>query len=584
VVERFRREVEIVRKIAHPHVLAIHQVVDSDGQLFLVMDYHPGGDLADRLAVKRALDAGDVRDLAAQLCGALAAAHRAGVVHRDVKPSNVLCGAGPRLDVRLCDFGLARTAELSGLTTANAVLGTPEYMAPEVVIDGHADPRSDIYSLGVMLFEAATGRLPFYGDSPYQLMRQHVDVEAPRARGVAPDLPPAIDAAIARALAKDPLDRFATAEDLARALRDEAAVVSSAAVAPATVSAIPARRTCPKCGGWLVEAAAACADCGVALLRVEDRAVGGVSVMVTGPGQPGDKIDAHKHVALFKILDELPPGRVPVGRGRRRAPRVPFYVARGITRRSAGELVARLHAVGFDARVETRRALASREMRKKFSAMTARHSVSAGGLFYLGSQFGRVISHWVGHDLFLLLFPSAFLVWASAFAATAFRYSRPLVTAGRHDGPDASPSRRLAETLPRLRSRQDRRLVARILERSARTQGFARSDLGGALLARAASAGEALATLDMARDAGVAVSPDPDRALTTLRREEVTRVVLRTDLLRVASRFDDLCVVVARANAVGSSEETTRLEAEIQELALAVESEQEIAALLKDKG
>ena len=119
--------------------------------------------------------------------------------------------------MRLCDFGLARTAEFSGLTTANAVLGTPEYMAPEVVTDGHADPRSDIYSLGVVLFEAATGRLPFYGDSPYQLMRQHVDVEAPRARTLAPELPPAIDDAIARALAKDPLDRFAIAEDLARA-------------------------------------------------------------------------------------------------------------------------------------------------------------------------------------------------------------------------------------------------------------------------------------------------------------------------------------------------------------------------------
>src|SRR5262245_63549906 len=180
VVERFRREVDIVRKIAHPHVLAIRDVVDADGQLFLVMDYHPGGDLADRLAGKRRFDAAEVRRLAEQLCGALAAAHRAGIVHRDVKPSNVLCGAGAELDVRLCDFGLARATELAGLTTANAVLGTPEYMAPEVVTDGHADPRSDVYSLGVVLFEAATGRLPFYGDSPYQLMRPSVHVEPSR--------------------------------------------------------------------------------------------------------------------------------------------------------------------------------------------------------------------------------------------------------------------------------------------------------------------------------------------------------------------------------------------------------------------
>ena len=98
-----------MRRIAEPHVLAIHEVVDSDGQLFLVMDYHAGGDLADRLARKRRLDGAEVRELAAQLCGALAAAHRAGVVHRDVKPSNVLCGPGAGLDVRLCDFGLARS-------------------------------------------------------------------------------------------------------------------------------------------------------------------------------------------------------------------------------------------------------------------------------------------------------------------------------------------------------------------------------------------------------------------------------------------------------------------------------------------
>ncbi len=97
------------------------------------------------------------------------------------------------------------------------MLGTPEYMAPEVISDGYADPRSDIYSLGVVLFEAATGRLPFRGDSPYQLLRQHLDVEAPpRAAAVAPELPEAIDEAIARALGKEPLDRFASADGLAR--------------------------------------------------------------------------------------------------------------------------------------------------------------------------------------------------------------------------------------------------------------------------------------------------------------------------------------------------------------------------------
>jgi tRNA A-37 threonylcarbamoyl transferase component Bud32 len=581
VVERFRREVDIVRRISHPHVLAIREVVDSDGQLFLVMDYHPGGDLADRLAGKRALSAGELRVLAAQLCGALAAAHRAGVVHRDVKPSNVLCGPGPGLDVRLCDFGLARTAELSGLTTANAVLGTPEYMAPEVVVDGHADPRSDVYSLGVMLFEAATGRLPFYGDSPYQLMRQHVDAEAPRARSLASALPAAIDDAIARALAKDPLDRFSTCEDLARAFADEPPAQRSAALAPATAAVAAARRVCPQCGGWLVEAAGVCADCGAALLRLEDAVEGGVSVLVLGPGKAGDKIDARRHVALFEILDELPVGRVPIGRGRRRAPRVPFFVARGLTERSATELAGRLNAIGLDARVQTGSALAHRGMRAKVWEMNKRRTVGAGVLLTGGPQ---LVSAWVElHHLFFLIYPIGLVLWAAGLASSAIRHTRPLIDrrSGRASQP-AAPGR-LADALSRLRSRQDRRLVGRVLERQARVAGLGRGELAQALVERAALIADALANLDSMRAADASVAPAPDRALAELRREEVTRVVLRADLLRVASRLDDLCQIVARAAVVDSADETARLDREIQEIALAVESEQEVAALLGAK-
>ena len=359
VVERFRREVDIVRRIQHAHVLAIHDVVDSDGQLFLVMDYHPGGDLADWLARKRRFASGELRSLAGQLCGALAAAHRAGVVHRDVKPSNVLCGPGPQLAVRLCDFGLARTAELAGLTTANAVLGTPEYMAPEVVTDGHADPRSDIYSLGVMLFEAATGKLPFYGDSPYQLMRQHVDVEAPRARSLAPELPEAIDGAIARALAKDPLDRFATADDLARAMAEDAPPPELAlAVAP---PAAGVRRAHLRALRWLAgRRRRVRADRGVRLLRARAS---------TGRRRrAGDRPRRRRRQArrlaaggALQAAGTAPARSVSIPRRARRAQRVPFYVARGITEASAAALVEQLQAIHLEARIETRWALAPRE-------------------------------------------------------------------------------------------------------------------------------------------------------------------------------------------------------------------------------
>jgi tRNA A-37 threonylcarbamoyl transferase component Bud32 len=571
VVERFRREVEIVRRIQHPHVLAIHEVVEAEGRLFLVMDYRPGGDLADWLARRARFEAGLLRSLAGQLCGALAAAHRAGVVHRDVKPSNVLCGAGTELDVRLCDFGLARTAELAGLTTANAVLGTPEYMAPEVVTDGHADPRSDIYSLGVMLFEAATGKLPFYGDSPYQLMRQHVDVEAPRARALVPELPEAIDAAIARALAKDPLDRFATADDLAAAMA--AGVPASAAIVASPPPASVASRACARCGGWLVDAAAICADCGTTLLRLEYERRG-VSVLVIGPGDVGDKIDAWRQVALYKLLEQLPEGSVSIPRGARRAPRVPFYVARGVTEASAAALITELEKLGFSARQVAGWEHPPAELKKKVSVMSGRYAGTLGLLGILQIQNAVGGSGW-GFSLLGALC----VMYCGARVRTAFKSAQPIVRSPPGRGSGAAV-RQLAALLPKLRARQDRRLAARILERLEQIDALERGELAAGIGDRTARVLGALVALDARRDAGAVVSPDAAAAVRELRREETMRVVLRADLLRAVSRLDGLCLARARADAVAAADELRVTDDQIDELARSLEAEAEVDAAL----
>jgi hypothetical protein len=577
VLERFRREVEIVRRVSHAHVLPIRDLVESDGLLYLVMPYHPGGDLADRLARAGRLPPAEVAVLAEQLAGALAAAHRAGVVHRDVKPSNVLLGAGPALDVRLVDFGLARTAELSGLTAAAAVLGTPEYMAPEVITDGHADPRSDIYSLGVVLFEAATGRLPFYGDSPYQLMRHHVDTEAPRARSLATDVPRALDEAIARALAKDPLDRFATAGDLTRALGGGAASVApSRALVPAPRAAevATARHACRRCGGWLVASAAACADCGAVMLRLEHQR-GGVAVLVTGPGRTAEKIDAWRHVALYKVLEQLPPGSARIARGKRRAPRYPFYVAKGISAASASALVEQLRELGLEARIVQRSALPRGEVVSKVGAHLLRF-VFGAGLFMQGiTLWNHILPHG------MLARALAFLGGAGMTVAlvSSLRSLRPLVRKVLPAARD-TVAWRLGSMLPRLRSRQDRRLVAHILERLAQIEALGRAEVAAPLAARAAEVAGALAALDVRRSHDASVPRDAGSALAVLRSEEMTRVVLRGDLLRTVSRLDDLALAVARAGARASAEEAARLEHEIQELAFAADAEAELAALL----
>jgi hypothetical protein len=578
VVERFRREVEIVRRVSHAHVLPIRDLGESDGLLYLVMPYYPGGDLADRLARAGRLPPAEVAALAEQLAGALAAAHRAGVVHRDVKPSNVLLGAGPGLDVRLVDFGLARTAELSGLTAAAAVLGTPEYMAPEVITDGHADPRSDIYSLGVVLFEAATGRLPFYGDSPYQLMRHHVDTEAPRARTLAADVPPALDEAIARALAKDPLDRFATAGDLARALAaaapDAAAAPSRALVPVRAEEMAAARRACRRCGGWLVADAAACADCGAVMLRLEHER-GGVAVLVTGPGRTAEKIDAWRHVALYKVLDQLPPGSARLARGRRRAPRYPFYVAKGLTPASATALLRQLDELGIESRGERQPALPPREVMAKAGTIVWRYVMAMSVLFQGGTVWGDLIPR--GHAL--QVFAAVGCAGLAAMTTSVLRSMRPLVRKVRPAARDTAGGR-LGAVLPCLGSRQDRRLVAHILERLAQIEALGRAEVAAPLAARAAEVSGALAALDERRSHDASVPRDAGSALEALRGEEMTRVVLRGDLLRTMSHLDRLALAVARAGARASAEEAAGLEREIEELAFAADAEAELAALL----
>jgi tRNA A-37 threonylcarbamoyl transferase component Bud32 len=564
VVERFRREVEIVRRIAHPNVLAIHDVVETDGRLFLVMDFHPGGDLADQLARRGRLPPSEIVRLATQLCGALGAAHRAGVVHRDVKPSNVLWGGGSELNIRLCDFGLARTVEHAGLTVANAVLGTPEYMAPEVVTEGQADPRSDIYSLGVVLFEAATGRLPFYADSPYQLMRQHIDVEAPRARSLAADLPLALDDVIARALAKDPLDRFATADDLARALTEGPRALTPS---PATESGRE-RRTCPACGGWLVEQAAACADCGARAVRLEWQR-GGIDVLVEGPGELADRIDAWRHVALCKLAEEVSPNTPPGKRQRAGAPRVPFYAARGISEASAGALVARLEEIGLHASQEKPSMLPARKVRAKGRRLLSRYLAVAGGLQF----FGNFLPH-VGLRIFISVVAGIVLLGARA----ALRGARPFIAKPRGRSPQ-NLGGDLGPLLSTLASRQDRRLVARVLDRVDQLTAHNRIDVAETLAQRAALAARGLATLDDRRTADPMFGQNTELALTELRREERMRVLLRTDLLRTVSRLDSAVLVVARASTT-APDELGDLEEQICGVTSAVEIEEDLQALL----
>jgi len=594
VAARFTREAEIVGRIAHPHVVRIYDIVATDESLFLVMELHPGGDLADRLARSGPLPPAELRRLAGQLCGALEAAHRAGVVHRDIKPQNVLVGpdAGA-LDVRLCDFGLARVADSAGLTTRSTVLGTPEYMAPEVIVDGYADPRSDIYSLGALLFEAATGRLPFLADTPFQLMRRHVEEAAPRPRDLAPDLPPAIDAAIARALSKEPLDRFATAAELASAIAEDGA---GTVEKPAVLARLPkpsrlATGTCPRCGGALFRVAQVCVDCGAASLDLRARK-GGEAVLVTGPGNIGHKLGGRGYVALMKLLDELQPGTARLDRLRKKPPRLPFFLFEGLEEGSAGELVSRLQEVGLEARVEKKASLAPREVRKKIPRMWRAYGFAS---FAITNGLWRGFLPHGGHAdprLFCLRLFFPFVVAPlGALAWLLVTERRPVAALTPLRAGDA-PTGELARRLSELGRREDRRLLARLLDRLEVATDLGASEVARLLGARAALACRALVALEDARrgldedhlrrsavsegDGGAAQA-----ALDRLRDGERQRGTLIADLLRVLSRLDLICLRLARVGGLEARREVDVLSNEVADLKVELEAERDVTALLE---
>jgi serine/threonine-protein kinase len=241
---RFQREARAVARVSdHPNVVTIYDIGEHDGLAFITMEYFPGGTLSDRLKTGDPIPLPTVVRWLDEAAAALDHAHRAGIVHRDVKPANLLLDANGRLAVG--DFGIARMATDSGMTATGTVLGTAAYLSPEQALGESATAASDRYALAVVAFELLTGQRPFAGEHVAAQARAHVEAVPPRASTVDPGLPPAVDRVLWRGLEKDPGRRWPSAEALVDALDDALGDEAEPTTATAVFAPVRRRRLWP---------------------------------------------------------------------------------------------------------------------------------------------------------------------------------------------------------------------------------------------------------------------------------------------------------------------------------------------------
>ena len=255
-VERFRREAKNAAGLSHPNIVSIYDRGEAEGTYYIAMEYLDGRSLKELVVARGPLPIPDAIAATRQVLAALRFAHRKGVVHRDIKPHNVMADADGRLKVT--DFGIAR-AGVSQMTEAGSIIGTAQYLSPEQARGAPVDQRSDLYSIGVVLYEMLTGQVPFTGETPVEIAMKHLS-DTPRPPSLLrPDIPPDLDMVVLRALAKNPEDRFQTAEEMDAELERVAsgagvtaetadaatAVLSGAALASAPTAIVPPRRPPP---------------------------------------------------------------------------------------------------------------------------------------------------------------------------------------------------------------------------------------------------------------------------------------------------------------------------------------------------
>jgi serine/threonine-protein kinase len=245
--ERFHREIQVLAGLNHPNIAALHHAFYHEDQLIMVMELVAGEDLRRRGRLAP-IPLPALLNYAAQVLAALEYAHNAGVVHRDIKPANIM--VTPEGRVKVLDFGIATNTISPGITATGSMIGSLNYISPEQIQGSHATAQSDVYSFGITLYELIAGRLPFEGSTSFNLMQAHLNSRPPELAEVRPEIPFALSQAIARAMAKDPRNRFASAREFMGALEgNDDAVATMTSAIPIGGLETPSRNSSQKGSG-----------------------------------------------------------------------------------------------------------------------------------------------------------------------------------------------------------------------------------------------------------------------------------------------------------------------------------------------
>ncbi len=257
-IERFQNEIKIARRISHKNICRMYHLGREKDTFYITMEYIPGENLKKMIKMTKGMSLGTALSIAQQICQGLAEAHRLGIVHRDLKPQNIMLDEDG--SVRVMDFGIASSLETKGATLPGMMIGTPEYMSPEQIDGGQVDGRSDIYSLGIILYEMLTGKTPFSGDTPWSVVLKHKNDRPHDPREVNPAIPESMSRVILRCLEKHKEKRYQSAEELLAELQNikdkHTHVETRLRAKQVTVARRPVLRIpTKKVAGWAVAAA-----------------------------------------------------------------------------------------------------------------------------------------------------------------------------------------------------------------------------------------------------------------------------------------------------------------------------------------